>query len=62
VLLPKRTAERRELEEVRETDLDGRTVVRHRTVDSLRKLLRSGAITETMYDAGRAFCTERLTH
>jgi hypothetical protein len=55
VLLPKRTAERRELEEVRETDLDGRTVVRHRTVDSLRKLLRSGAITETMYDAGRAF-------
>ena len=45
----------RELEEVRETDLDGRIVVRHRTVDSLRKLLRSGAITEAMHDAGRAF-------
>jgi Domain of unknown function (DUF6456) len=45
----------RELEELRETVLDGQTVVRHRTVDSLRKLLRSGAITEAMYDAGRAF-------
>jgi hypothetical protein len=45
----------REIEAVRESDPDGRTVVRHRTVDSLRKLLRSGAITEAMYDAGRAF-------
>ena len=45
----------RELERVRETDLDGRMVVRHRTVDSLGKLLRSGAITEAMHDAGRAF-------
>jgi hypothetical protein len=48
----------RELEEVRETDLDGRTVVRHRAVDSLAKLLRSGAITEAMHDAGRAFQTD----
>jgi len=45
----------REVEEVRETDLDGRTVVRHRTVDSLRQLMRSGAVTEAMFDAGRAF-------
>jgi hypothetical protein len=45
----------RELEEVREADPDGRIVLRHRTVDSLRKLLRSGAITEAMHDAGRAF-------
>jgi hypothetical protein len=45
----------RELEQVRETDLDGRIVPRHRTVDSLRKLLRSGAITEAMHDAGLAF-------
>ena len=45
----------RELEQVRETDLDGRIMLRHRTVDSLGKLLRSGAITETMHDAGRAF-------
>jgi hypothetical protein len=45
----------RDVEEVRVTDIDGRTVVRHRTVDSLRKLLRSGTVSETMYDAGRAF-------
>ena len=43
----------RELEEVREIP-DARIVLRHRTVDSLGKLLRSGAITEAMYDAGRA--------
>jgi hypothetical protein len=47
--------ERRELEEVREVDPNGRIVLQHRTVDSLARLLRSGAITETMYDAGRAF-------
>ena len=45
----------REVEEVRETDPDRRIVLRHRTVDSLGKLLRSGAITEAMHDAGRAF-------
>jgi hypothetical protein len=45
----------REIEEVREVDPDGRIVVRHRTVDNLGKLLQSGAITEVMYDAGRAF-------
>jgi hypothetical protein len=45
----------RELEEVREKDPDGRVVRRHRTVDSLGTMLRSGAITETMHDAARAF-------
>ena len=43
------------LEKVRETDIAGRTVLRHRTVDSLGKMLRSGAITEAMHDAARAF-------
>jgi hypothetical protein len=45
----------REVDEVREIDVDGRIVLRHRTVDSLGKLVRSGAITEAMHDAGRAF-------
>jgi hypothetical protein len=45
----------REFEEMREADPDGRIVLRHRTVDSLGKLLRSGAITEAMHDAARAF-------
>jgi hypothetical protein len=45
----------REVDEVREIDVEGRIVLRHRTVDSLGKLLRSGAITEAMHDAGRAF-------
>jgi hypothetical protein len=54
-VLTKRMAERREIEQVRETDLDTRTVARHRTVDSLARLLWSRAITEPMYDAGRAF-------
>jgi hypothetical protein len=34
----------RELEEVRDRDPDGRVVYHHRTVDTLGKLLRSGAI------------------
>ena len=45
----------RELEEMREADPNDRIVLRHRTVDSLGKLLRSGAVTEAMHDAGRAF-------
>jgi hypothetical protein len=45
----------REFEEVRESDPGGRIVLRHRTVDSLTRLLRSGTITEAMHDAGRAF-------
>jgi hypothetical protein len=45
----------RELEEMREADPNERIVLRHRTVDSLGKLLRSGTVTEAMHDAGRAF-------
>jgi hypothetical protein len=51
----KRTAEDHELVEVREVHPDGRIVVHRRNIDSLRKLHRSGAISEAMYDAGRAF-------
>ena len=35
----------RQLEEVRELDPEGRIVVHHRTVDTLDKMLRAGAIT-----------------
>lgn len=45
----------RELEEVRETDPDGRIVVHHRTVDTLGKMLRAGTITGEMYDAAKDF-------
>jgi hypothetical protein len=45
----------RDVEEVRITDIDGRTTLRHRTVDSLAKLLRSGTINEAMNGAGRSF-------
>jgi hypothetical protein len=45
----------RELEEVREKDPDGRIVVHHRTVDTLCKMLRSGTITQEMYDAAKDF-------
>jgi hypothetical protein len=41
----------RELEEVREKDPDGRVVYHHRTVDTLGKMLRSGAIDQEMHDA-----------
>jgi hypothetical protein len=46
---------RREIEEVREVDPDGRIVVHHRTVDSLGKMLRAGTITQEMHDAARDF-------
>jgi hypothetical protein len=45
----------RELEEVRETDPDGRIVVHHRTVDTLGKMLRAGTITQEMHDAAKDF-------
>jgi len=51
----KPTTERRELEEVREVDPDGRIVVHHRTVDTLGRMLKSGAIDLPMYDAARTF-------
>ena len=45
----------RELEEVREKDPDGRIVVHHRTVNTLGKMLRSGAIDQEMHDAAKDF-------
>jgi hypothetical protein len=54
---PGRSAElpRRELEEVRELDPDGRIVVHGRLVDSLGRMRRSDTIDRAMYDAARAF-------
>jgi len=43
----------RQLEEVREKDPDGRIVNHHRTVDTLGKMLRSGTISQEMYDAAK---------
>jgi hypothetical protein len=45
----------RVFEEKREVDPNGRIVLRHRTVDSLGKMLRAGTITQEMCDAGRGF-------
>ena len=45
----------RALEEVREVAPDGRVVLRHRTVDTLGKLLRAGTISQEMRDAARGF-------
>ena len=45
----------RELEEVCEPDPEGRIVMHHRTVDSLGKMLRSGAIDQPMHDAAKDF-------
>jgi hypothetical protein len=44
-----------ELEEVREKDPDGRIVYHHRTVDTLRKMLRAGTIDQAMHDAAKDF-------
>jgi hypothetical protein len=46
---------RRDIEEVREVDSNGRVVLRHRTVDTLGKMLGSGAISREMHEAARAF-------
>ena len=43
----------RQLEEVREKDPDGAIVVHHRTVDTMGKMLKSGTITQAMYDAAQ---------
>jgi hypothetical protein len=45
----------RELEQVREKDLDGRIVYHHRTVDTLGKMLRAGTIDQAMHDAAKDF-------
>jgi Domain of unknown function (DUF6456) len=43
----------REFEEVRESDPDGRIVYRHRTVDTLGKMLKASTISPEMYDVAR---------
>ena len=43
----------RQLEEIREVDPDGRIVYHHRTVDTLGKMLRAGAITPEMHEAAK---------
>ena len=43
----------RELEEIREKDPEGRIVYHHRTVDTFGKMLRSGTISQEMYDAAK---------
>ena len=43
------------LEEVRETDPEGKIVLHHRVVDTLGRMLRAGTITEPMAEAGRKF-------
>ena len=43
------------LEQVRETDPDGRIVLHHRVVDTLGRMLKAGTITESMAEAGRKF-------
>jgi hypothetical protein len=45
----------REFEEVREKDPDGRIVYHRRSVDSLGKMLRAGAITPEMHDVAKDF-------
>jgi hypothetical protein len=45
----------RVLEEVREKDPDGKIVVHHRTVDTLGKMLKTGTITNEMYDTAKDF-------
>jgi hypothetical protein len=45
----------RALEEIREKDPDGKIVVHHRTVDTLGKMLKTGTITDEMYDAAKDF-------
>lgn len=43
------------VEPIYESDPDGRPVLHHRTVDTIGRMLRSGAITKEMHDAARDF-------
>jgi hypothetical protein len=45
----------RELEEEYGADPDGRPVLRHRVVDTLGKMLRTGTVTQEMHDAAKDF-------
>jgi hypothetical protein len=44
-----------EFEKVREADPDGRVVVHRRSVDTLRRMLRSGTVDQAMHDAAKDF-------
>jgi hypothetical protein len=46
---------RRQIEQVQELDPDGRVVIHHRLVDSLGRMVKSGAINQAMHDAGCDF-------
>jgi hypothetical protein len=45
----------REFEEVRAVDPHGKIGVRHRLIDTLGRMLKSGTIDQAMHDAGRDF-------
>jgi hypothetical protein len=49
---------RRKLEEARGRDPGRQVVVRHRTVDSIGKMMHAGTITPAMHDAARSFQTD----
>lgn len=48
----------RDRQRVRERNSDDRSVVRHRTVDSLSRMLAAATISPEMYEAGRSFQTD----
>ena len=45
----------RKLEEIRDTDPDGRPVLHSQVIDPLTRMLREGTITDAMYNAARDF-------
>jgi hypothetical protein len=45
----------RKLEEIRDTDPDGRPVLHSQVIDPLTRMLRAGTITDAMYNAARDF-------
>ena len=45
----------RKLEEIRDTDPDGRPVLHCQVIDPLARMLRAGTITDAMYNAARDF-------
>ena len=55
VRLKPRKVRGREIEEEYGADPDGRPVLRHRVVDTVGKMLRSGTITQEMHDAAKDF-------
>jgi hypothetical protein len=45
----------RKLEEIRDTDPDGRPVLHSQVIDPLTRMLRAGTITDAMYNAAKDF-------